>query len=305
MDAARASKTALLVTLYRALDCELLRPPVLGDTFAARLLTAEEREEYESAIHELFCSTEPALRDEPRREALRKGFLRSRISMPLVLARARFADDALAAALERGIRQCVLVGAGLDTFVLRRPDLAKRVSTFEIDHPATQAEKRRRLAQQGLELPEAHHFAACDFEREDVASALARMPFDRSKPTFFAWLGVTWYLTLPAIESTLRAIRRAAERSELVFDYRLENALDPAQAPPEGRALRELLIRYGEPAITALAPAALRDSLASLGFALVEDAGGEVLHARYLAERSDGLASGMFHRIVHLRSAAG
>jgi methyltransferase (TIGR00027 family) len=301
MDPARASKTALLVTLYRALDCELLDPPLLGDSFAARMLSAEERAEYESAVHEMFCAAHPELRREPRTEALRKGCARNRATLPGVLARARFADDALAAAIERGATQFVMVGAGLDTFVLRRPDLARRVATFEVDHPATQAEKRRRLKRLGP-LPPAHYFAGCDFESQDVASALASLPFDRSAPTLFAWLGVTWYLTRPAIEATLRAMRRAAERCELVFDYRLRASIDPAEPAPELAALQQLLRSYGEPAITGFDRATLGDALAPLGFAVVEDAGADVLEPRYFGSRSDGFGCGPFHRVVRARS---
>ena len=302
MDRTRASKTALLVTLYRALDCELLEPPLLDDTFAARMLSAAEREEYESAVHEMFCAAHPDLRREERRQALREGCIRNRATFPGVLVRGRFADDALEAAIERGAAQYVIVGAGLDAFVLRRPDLARRVKTFEIDHAATQAEKRRRLAQAGLALPDAHYFAACDFESEDVASALARLPFDRSVATLFAWLGVTWYLTPSALEATFRAIHDAAERGELVFDYRLRSSLDPAEASPELAALHQLLRSYGEPAISGFDPATVQHELARLGFTVVEDAGREVLHERYFKDRSDGFGCGPFTRIVHART---
>ncbi len=301
MDPARASKTALLVTLYRVLDCELLQPPLLGDRFAARLLSSDERDEYETAVHEMFCKAHPDLARRTRAEALREGCVRNRTTFPGVLVRARFADEALAAALERGVTQHVIVGAGLDTFAWRRPDLAKRVTTFEIDHPATQAEKRSRLARAGLALPDAHHFAACDFEREDVASALARTPFDRSAPTFYAWLGVTWYLTRPALESTFRALRRAATTCDLVFDYQLRSSLGLAEPPAELRAVRELLRSYGEPALTGFDPETLPDELAPLGFSVVEDAGRDVLHERYFAGRRDGFSCGPFGRIVHAR----
>lgn len=304
MDPTRASKTALLVTLYRALDCELLEPPLLGDAFAARLLTAEERDEYERAVHEMFCAAHPELRRETRREALRKGCIRNRATLPGVLVRARFSDDALAAALERGVTQYVIVGAGLDTFALRRPDLARRLRTFELDRAATQAEKRQRLARAGLVLPEAHYFGACDFESEDVASALARLPFDRAAPSFFAWLGVTWYLTRPAVEGTLRAIGRAAPRCELVFDYRLRSSIDPAEPATELAALQHLLQSYGEPAITGFDPERLGDELAPLGFRVVEDAGCDVLHARYFEDRRDGFDCGPSTRTVHARATA-
>lgn len=289
------------MTLYRALDCELLQPPLLGDRFAAQLLSRDERDAYETDVYEMYCKAHPDLARRTRVDALREGCARNRTTFPGVLVRGRFADDALAAAIERGVTQHVIVGAGLDTFVWRRPDLAKRVTTFEIDHPATQAEKRSRLARAGLSLPDAHYFAACDFEREDVADALARTPFDRSAPAFYAWLGVTWYLTWPALESTLRALRRAASTCDLVFDYQLRSSLNLAEAPTELRAVRDLLRSYGEPALTGFDPETLPAELASLGFAVVEDAGRDILHERYFAGRTDGFSCGPFARILHAR----
>jgi methyltransferase (TIGR00027 family) len=297
----QASKTALLVTLFRALDHELLRPPVLGDAFAARLLEPDERLEYENAVVEMFVAAHPELADVPRSEAIREGCRRNRATIPSVLARARHADDALAGALERGLTQYAIVGAGFDTFALRRPDLARRLHIFELDHPATQAEKRRRLERAGLPLPAAHHFAACDFETDDVDRVLARLPFDRSAPTFFAWLGVAFYLMPRAIAATLRSIRRAADRCELVFDYRLRSSLDPANQSAELRALRELTRRYGEPIVSGFDPATLREELGPLGFDVVEDASPSILHERYFKDRDDGFSVGPFGHSVHTR----
>jgi methyltransferase (TIGR00027 family) len=99
-----------------------------------------------------------------------------------VLARARYTEDRLAMAVERGVAQYVLVGAGLDTFVFRRADMRDRVEVFELDHPQSQALKRERLATAGLADPSNLHFGIVDFERESVADALARLPFDRTSP---------------------------------------------------------------------------------------------------------------------------
>ena len=295
MDPKRVSQTALLVTLYRALDVEHLEPPVLGDAFAARLLSVGESVEYESAVHAMFVAAHPDLAPLSWREALREGCRRNRAKLPRVLLRARFADDVLETALARGTTQCVIVGAGLDTFVFRRPDLARRVATFEVDHPATQVEKRRRLARAGLEVPAAHHFAACDLESEDIARALAKLPFDASAPTFFAWLGVVPYLTHAAIEATLRSIRRAATRCDVVFDYVLDTSLDRPSPSAELRALRELLVRYGEPILSGFEPAALREQLASLGFEVVRDTDPEILHEGYARRPGESSVGRLLH----------
>ena len=146
-------------------------------------------------------------------------------------ARSRFAEDCLGVAVSRGVRQAVVLGAGFDTFALRNPysDLGLRV--FEVDHPATQAWKRKRLSEVGLAIPASLTFAAIDFESDDLGHGLRDAGFYPDRPAFFIWLGVVPYLGRAAIAATLRYIASVPE-SEVVFDYSepLENY------PPERRA---------------------------------------------------------------------
>ena len=144
------------------------------------------------------------------------------ITVPEVLGRARYGEDKLSNAITKGISQYVIVGAGLDTFALRRPDLRSRLRGFEPDHPLTQALKQDRLVQAALALPLNLHLCPIDFERDSVASSLSRSPFDPEIPAFFSWLGVTAYLerVSEAISNTLTSIRTvAAAGSEFVMDY--------------------------------------------------------------------------------------
>ena len=113
-------------------------------------------------------------------------------------SRNRIAEDALSAAVEKGIRQIVILGAGLDTFALRNPHGAK-VHIYEVDHPATQAGKRQRLAQTQVALPTWLVFVPADFERDDLRHALAGAGFQQDAPAFFTWLGVVPYLTPQAV----------------------------------------------------------------------------------------------------------
>jgi len=218
---------------------------------------------------------------------------------PHALARARYTDDRLSAALARGVRQYVLVGAGLDTCAFRRPDLHRPLRVFEVDHPATQAFKRARLAAVGLEAPETLHFVPADFERESVADALRRSPFDPTAPASFAWLGVTPYLTAEAILATLAALRSgAAGGSELVFDYVEQRALRPDTTTPSVQQTLERAREVGEPIITGFDPATLGGSLARAGFRLVEDLGPAEQDARYFGGRTDGLRAREFGHVA-------
>src|SRR5262249_36394625 len=121
-----------------------------------------------------------------------------------IAARSRFSENALAAAVARGVRQVVVLGAGLDTFAVRNPFADVRV--FEVDYPATRTWKRKRLREAGIAEPPSLTFAPVDFEQESLAEGLAKSGFRTGDPAFFQWLGVVPYLTREAISGTLALI---------------------------------------------------------------------------------------------------
>jgi methyltransferase (TIGR00027 family) len=182
--------------------------------------------------------------------------------------RSRIGEDWLHTAYARGVRQAAVLGAGFDTFALRNP--YSDLSVFEVDHPATQGWKRERLATSGLALPEKLTFVPVDFEKDDLASALAQNGFDTAAPAFFLWLGVVPYLEEAAIFQTLSVVAQT-RGSEVVFDYSepLENY--PAQTRPTIEAMSQRVAAAGEPWITHFDPDALAARLRGLGFTEIED----------------------------------
>ena len=142
----------------------------------------------------------------------------------LTAARSRIAEDALSRAVERGIRQIVILGAGFDTFALRNPHSARQIHIYEVDHPATQAWRRQRLAEAQIALPPWLILVPVDFERDDVGENLVAAGFQQNSPAFFNWLGVVPYLTQDAICRTLDNMS-AIQNSEVVFDY-----MEPSEA---------------------------------------------------------------------------
>ncbi|WP_027167339.1 SAM-dependent methyltransferase [Mesorhizobium sp. WSM3224] len=185
-----------------------------------------------------------------------------------VAARARLAEDWLAAAVGRGVRQLVVLGAGLDTFSLRNP--YPGLAVFEVDHPATQAWKRRRIAEAGLAEPPGAIFVPVNFERQRLAEELAAVGLKATEPGFFIWLGVVPYLTREAIFTTLSYIA-GIPGSEVVFDYSepAENRDSLGQAALAFHAARVAAI--GEPWISFFVPDELAKSLTDLGFDEIED----------------------------------
>jgi methyltransferase (TIGR00027 family) len=135
--------------------------------------------------------------------------------------RSRFVEEQVAHASARGVDQFVDLGAGLNSFAWRRPDLMQRLSLFEVDHPATQEHKRERLKVAGLVCPANMHFAGVDFTTGDsLADMLSAAGFDAQRPSIWSWLGVTVYLLVEAIRSTLTSVSElAAPGSTLVASY--------------------------------------------------------------------------------------
>ncbi|GAA1600513.1 class I SAM-dependent methyltransferase [Actinoplanes couchii] len=187
-----------------------------------------------------------------------------------IAARHRFAEDALAAAVSRGVRQVVVLGAGLDTFAYRNQDLD--LSVVEVDHPDTQAWKREQLASAGIDVPPNVRYLGVDFETSSLAAHLSV-----ERPSFFMWLGVVPYLTPDAFAETLAV----TVGHEVVFDY----AQSPAVAVGERRVALEAradrVAALGEPWLSYFEPDEIDSRMRSLGFAEIEDLGPSALAARY------------------------
>jgi methyltransferase (TIGR00027 family) len=212
-----------------------------------------------------------------------------------IAARSRMAEEALAAAVARGVRQAVVLGAGFDTFALRNPFADAGLVVFEVDHPATQAWKRARLAEGGLAVPASMRFAPIDFERENLAEALEACGFDADAPAFFLWLGVVPYLRREAVFATLRVVAQIPG-AEVAFDYTepLDNYPPPRRAVAV--ALAERVAAAGEPLICAFDPAEIAKNLRDMGFAEIEDMDFAAIAARFFsAPQTEGLTSGGPH----------
>jgi methyltransferase (TIGR00027 family) len=211
-------------------------------------------------------------------------------------ARSRIAEDALSKAVERGIRQIVILGAGLDTFALRNPHSARQVRIYEVDHPATQAWKCQRLAEAQLALPPWLILVPVDFERDDLGETLVGAGFQQNSPAFFTWLGVVPYLTQEAVVGTLDYMA-SIQNSEVVFDY-----MEPPQAfSEEMRGLvterTERLEKMDERWASRFEPAGMEAILHSHGFCDIEDINFEGIKSRF-GRAVQGLAPG--HAGVHV-----
>jgi len=202
-----------------------------------------------------------------------------------IAARSRIAEEAVQRAIEEGARQIVVLGAGLDTFAYRLDPIGD-LRVFEVDHPATQAEKRRRLAAADIAPPAHLTFGPCDFERDALAESLRAVGFDSDRRAFFIWLGVVPYLTEPAIFATLGFIAKLPG-GEVVFDYAnpVETIADPASRESHER-LSQRVAAAGEAFRSYFETPVLHEKLRALGFGEIEDLGPNRIAARYFPERA-------------------
>ena len=222
---------------------------------------------------------------------------------PSVLLRARYTEDQLQDAVAAGAGQYVLLGAGFDTFALRRGQLAGRVRIFEVDHPATQQVKRRRILKANGFVPPNLTFVPVDFERDRLDRALAQAGFDPRTPAFFSWLGVTYYLTRAAVRDTLDRIAAvSAPGSRIVFDWKIAKHLMPAHWNALAQRMERFAARLGEPMLTYFTPHALREMMAAHGYAEVEMVPPAEQARRYLAARAD-LAPAAYTHFAHFAVA--
>ncbi|HEX5685580.1 MAG TPA: SAM-dependent methyltransferase [Ideonella sp.] len=263
------SRTAQYVATLRAVHALLDDPIVLDDPVALPLLGAETA----AALKE-----DPFGCNDPMARSLRAG----------LVARSRVAEDELARRVDAGLRQYVLLGAGLDTFSARNTHAAQGLRVFEVDHASTQRWKREALQAAGLDVGDTA-FVSVDFERDDLLQALRGAGLRTDLPVLFAWLGVTMYLTPDAVLKTLAAVGTLPPGSGIVFDYRLP----PEQLNPVERVLLDVVAQQiaalGEPWLSSFDPATLKRQLLELGYTHIDDVGSDELNRRYFFRRKDGL----------------
>jgi methyltransferase (TIGR00027 family) len=268
------SRTALMIARQRAAHQVLDHGSILYDPFAMKIPREQEKDVLQFANQHPLAS----------------------IGRLITTARSRIAEDALSRAVERGVRQVVILGAGLDTFALRNPHGAQQIRIYEVDHAATQAWKRQRLGEAQIALPPWLILVPVDFERDDLGEKLVAAGFEQNLPAFFTWLGVVPYLTEDAIGRTLNYMS-SIQNSEVVFDY-----TEPPEAFSEEMRetvtkRTEQLEKIGERWASRFEPAGMAAILRSHGFCAIEDISFQEIASRF-GRSVQGLAPG--HAGVHV-----
>ncbi|GGY78218.1 hypothetical protein GCM10011613_23530 [Cellvibrio zantedeschiae] len=273
LDNAKPSSQA--VAVWRAAHQILEQPLIFNDPLALKILGAAKSD----VVDKLESHKDPL----------------SSAMRVAIAVRSQFAEDEREAALEFGVNQYVILGAGLDTYAYRSKKPHEKV--FEVDLPDTQAMKVSRLKQQEINPTCSVHYVACDFEENALEKSLLAAGFDKNQKAFFSCLGVVTYLDLSAFEQTLRFITSCAPGSILTFDY----IVDPNNLSEIERIVLDVLSAQlaagGEPLKCFFDPQLLAKKLSDLGFSHIEDISPDYLNNRYLAARNDGLRVGNVTRM--------
>jgi methyltransferase (TIGR00027 family) len=275
----RASQTAVLAAQVRAAHALLDPDPIFEDHYALLLADATEGD-----VRDLFAVIPVAC---------------ARVARVLPVQRARYVDEEVGLAVSRGVDQYVLLGAGLDSFAWRRPDLMAEIDLFEVDHPATQAWKQRRLEAAGLARPPRAHFIGSDLAAgEDLSERLGAVAFDPRRASIWSWLGVIVYLEVEAIASTMSEIAElSAPGSRLIASY----TVTPDLMDPESREFDEVAraasLDAGEPHLSVFAPAEIEGIARDAGWPRVHSVDPSSF-APWFSNRHDGLAPASYEWLL-------
>jgi len=261
--------TAVRVALWRAMHLRIdAAPHVLEDDIGLRLVAPDENWRNRPDMNPQF----------------------TRVLRSWIVARARFIEDLVVDEVRRGVRQYVILGAGLDSFAQRLPEAARGLRIFEVDRPGPQAWKRQRLLDLGFGIPEWLRLVAVDFEAgASWRESLKAEGFDERAPAVVASTGVSMYLTLDANTATLRQVAGLAPGSTLAMTFMPPlDLIDPADRPMLEIAQKGAAAS-GTPFISLFRPPEMLALAREAGFRAVRHVSPTSLADRYFAGRSDGL----------------
>jgi len=267
--AAVPDSSAVRVALWRALHVEVdAPPPVLEDTIGLKLAAPDDDWRHRPDM-------------DPQG---------TRLFRASIVARARFIEDLVDEQSRRGVAQYVLLGAGLDTFVQRRPEIASRLGVFEIDQPGTQAWKRQRLVELGYDIPQGLKLVPVDFEAGEAwGQKLAAAGFDSGRPAVLTSTGVSMYLTRQAIMAMLREVAALAPGSTFAMSFLLPLEMaEPAVRPGMEMAAKGARAS-GMPFISFFMPEEIMAMALEAGFREARHVSAAELAERYFKGRPDGL----------------
>ena len=291
MKAGRTSRTAEAAAALRANHHQNSSNPVFSDPYAFDMTNARWRKLLSNPIF---------------RKILNSTLLNQSLGRlaAQVVGRSRYTEDLLEQAIVKNqIQQYVLVGAGLDSFVLRLAEQYPQLKIFEVDHPDTQKIKIHKLKKLGT-IPSNVEFVSIDFEKEKLSDALLRSSFKTTQPAFFSWLGTTHYLTPETTLATLQNITTiTSPNSEIVMDYSINYKELHGVERIGSFAIAQFTHFFKEPLMGAFESKNLHEAVENMGYIILEDLSGTDITKRYFHKRSDHIRHTEATHLIHLQIA--
>ena len=301
METRKESLTALVSCFARGYHASTSKDPIFNDFIAHSLLKEDEKQliatNWANAIG--FFDQEKSRILETFDEKLK--WVMNNQTIPQLVSRARYAEDGLRSAIERGFKQYVILGAGFDTFALRQEKLPEDFLIYEVDHPAAQAFKINRLRESGIDIPKNVRFVPVDFKSDSLRAELKKSGFDEQEYTYFSLLGVVMYLAKKDFYQLLSSVAEmSANGSSFIFDYLDDTAFNERLASKKLIQMRQITAQTGEPMITGFDPFELDLELQDCQMLLYENLSPANIEEIYFKESEDGLHAFDHFHFAHL-----
>lgn len=301
MEDSKQSLTALVSCFARGYHASKSRQPIFNDWMAHSLLKKEEKQMISANWANAIAFFDPEKSETLMTFDEKLEWVMNNQTIPQLVSRARYAEDGLMAAIERGARQYVILGAGLDTFALREKNLPEDFIIYEVDHPATQSFKITRLREMGIDVPDHLKFVPVDFNSDSLRIELKNSGFNEQKITYFSLLGVVMYLEKKDFYRLLSNISSiAVNGSSFVFDYLDDSAFNDQSASKKMLQMRLITAQTGEPMITGFDPFELDLELQDCNMLVYENLSPANIEELYFTGREDGLHAFDHFHFAHL-----
>ncbi|MFD1412462.1 class I SAM-dependent methyltransferase [Oceanobacillus jeddahense] len=288
-----ASLTSLISAFGRAYHSKYDTPKIFDDYIAKEIITQKEfsdiRENMINGIQFFNSQIASEFQNDP--EEILKWITQVQLS-PTPLARAAYCENVLFHAMSQGVKQYVILGAGLDTFCLRHPELNDRIEIYEIDHPATQDFKKKRLAEADYQIPDNLHFVSADFTKNFTVQNLIEEGFETNQEILFSLLGVSYYLTKEEIVNLMNKLFTGVPSgSSIVFDYADENLFKEKGMSHRVQNMVQMASASGEPMKSCFTYEEIEGLLESLGLHINEHLSPVAINEKFFRNRTDYLSA--------------
>ncbi|MBU8726753.1 class I SAM-dependent methyltransferase [Bacillus pumilus] len=287
-----SSVTSLISAFARSYHSQFDTPKIFNDYLAKEFISEKEfteiKENMVQGIH--FFNKDIAQKFEGNTEEILNWITQVQLS-PITLSRAAYCEKILLHEVTLGLRQYVVLGAGLDTFSFRHPELENSLEIFEIDHPATQEFKKQRLDEAKLKIPSNLHFISMDFTKNLSYQNLKHKGFDHKK-TFFSLLGVSYYLTKEEVSSLIDDLfTKVPSGSSIVFDYADENLFEEKGISNRVENMVKMASIGGEPMKSCFSYFEIEKMLEKSDLLIYEHLSPEKVNELYFNNREDDLSA--------------